>query len=141
MRLSNNQKILIHLFLITSLTLLLKPNANAQAQSDKVFAYNDYGHNRHSFNEPKDNSIYVRTDIGKHDAEATDAQLLPTIDFHRTSENFYSKPPAYHLIKNRKAYLAHNLMPRMVYSVELKHSARLTFKLFKLVIVPLWQSK
>jgi hypothetical protein len=135
MRLSNTLKLLIHFFLITSLTLLLKPNANAQAAPSTVFAYNDY---RHTGSE--DDHIYIRTDIGKHDEEPTDAELLPTINFHQASES--SKPFSYHLSKNnRKVYLAHNTIPMMVYSIDLKHSARLTFKLFKLVIVPLWESK
>jgi hypothetical protein len=135
MRLSNNQKFFIHIFLITSLTLLLKPNVNAQAVQSTVFAYNDYRQNR-----SEDDHIYIRIDIGKHDEEPTDAALLPTINFHHASESL--KPFFYHLSKNnRKVYLAHNTTPMMVYSIDLKYSARLTFKLFKVVIVPLWQSK
>ncbi|WP_426670108.1 hypothetical protein ACPPVU_02455 [Mucilaginibacter sp. McL0603] len=143
MRLSNKQKFLIHFSLIISLTLLLKTNANAQAaQSDNVFAYNDYLHNRSLSNESEADHIYIRADVNNHDEEPADEQILPTINFHRASENFYSKPFAYRLAKNnRKAYPAHGIMPTMVYSIDLKHSARLTFKLFKLVIVPLWQSK
>ena len=135
MRLSNNQKFLIHFFLITSLTLLLKPNANAQAVPSTVFAYNDYRHNR-----PEADHIYISADISKHDEEPGDAQLLPTINFHQASESL--KPFSYRLVKNnRKAYQTHSSIPMMVYSIDLKHSAHLTFKLFKLVIVPLWQSK
>ena len=135
MRLSNNQKFLIRIFLITSLTLLLKSNANAQAVQSTVFAYNDYGHTR-----SEDDHIYIGADISKHDEESTDEQIVPTINFHQASES--SKPFSYRLIKNnRKAYLAHSSIPMMVYSIDLKHSARFTFKLFKLVIVPFWQSK
>jgi hypothetical protein len=136
MRLSNNQKFLIHIFLITSLTLLVKPNANAQAiRSDNVFAYNDYRHTR-----SEDDDIYIGYDIGKHDEEPSDAELLPTINFHQASES--SKLFSYRLIKNnRKACMAHRSIPMMIYSINLKHRARLTFKLFKLVIVPFWQSK
>lgn len=135
MRLSNTLKFPIHFFLITSLTLLLKPNANAQAVPSTVFAYNDYRHNR-----SEDGHIYIGADVNKHDAEPTDAELLPTINFHQASESL--RPFSCRLVKNnRKAYLAHSSIPMMVYSIDLKHSAHLTFKLFKLVIVPLWQSK
>ena len=143
MRLSNNQKFLIHFFLITSLTLLLKPNANAQAvRSDNVFAYNDSRHNRSLSNDPEADLIYIRADLNKHDEELTDTQMLPTINFPRMMENLCLKPLAYQAVKNNgKVYHAHNITLIRVYSVDLNHSARLTFKLFKLVIVPLWQSK
>jgi hypothetical protein len=136
MRLSNTQKILIHFFLITCVTLLLKSNANAQAiRADNVFAYNDYRHAR-----SEDDHIYIGADISKHDEESTDEQIVFTINFHQASESL--TPLSYRLIKNnRKAYLAHSSIPMMAYSIDLKHSARLTFKVFKLVIVPLWQSK
>ena len=142
MRLSNNQKFLIHIFLITSLTLLLKSNANAQVvRSDNVFAYNDSRHKRSLSDDPEADLIYIRADLNKHDEEPTDTQMLPTINFPRMMENL-SKPLAYHMIKNNsKLYQVHNVTLIRTYSIDLNHSARLTFKLFKLVIVPLWQSK
>ena len=78
MRLSNNQKFLIRFFLITSLTLLLKPNANAQAVQSTVFAYNDYGHNRHVSIEPGNEPIYLGVDISRHDEE-TNSEVSPSI--------------------------------------------------------------
>jgi len=135
MRLSNNQKLLLQFFLITFLTLLLKPNANAQAVQSTVFAYNDFRHNR-----DEDERIYIGANVEKHDEETTEAEVLPTINFHR--ESVYLKPLLYRMMKNnKKVYLAQARTPVVAYSIDVNHSARLTFKLFKLVIVPLWQSK
>jgi hypothetical protein len=138
MRLSNTQKFLIHFFLITSLTLLLKPNANAQTvQPNNVFAYNDYRHNN-----SEDDHIYIGADMSKHDEGPAEAELLPTMNFHRILENFYLKSLAYHTIRNNsKAYQLHNITLIRTYSIDLKQTAHLTFKVFELVIVPLWQSK
>jgi hypothetical protein len=137
-RLSNTKISLLHFFLITSLTLLLKPNATAQTVSSaNVFAYNDNRHNGFLFNELQDDRIYTGASIDKHDEAQTDAPTLTSLDFPRTLESLYLKPITYHAIKNYPRYA---ILVR-VYSIELKHSARLTFKPFKLVIVPFWQSK
>jgi hypothetical protein len=138
MRLSNTKTIFLHFSLITSLTLLLKPNANAQTVSSaKVFAYNDDRHNGPLFNDLRDDRIYTGASTDNHDEGLTDAPALPSLNFLRTTETLYLKPLAYHAIKS---YPRHVIL-RQIYSIELKHSGRLTFKPFKLVIVPFWQSK
>jgi hypothetical protein len=143
MRLSNTQTLLIYFFLINFLTLFLKPDANAQTVLfANSLAYNDYRQNRLSFHHTKDNYTYNVADILKSDGEFTGVQALPAFDFRRTSETFHLQLSAYHVLKNNgKVYPGHRSIPARVYSVDLKHCARLTFKLFKLVILPLWQSK
>jgi len=138
MRLSNTKKIFLHFFLITSLTLLLKPNATAQtASSANVFAYNEHRHNDSLFNKLQDDRIYTGASTNNHDEGQKDEPALPSLDFLHTSEILYSKPPVYHTVKS---YQHHTILAQ-IYSFELKHCGRLTFKPFKLVIVAFWQSK
>lgn len=142
MRLSCTKASIPCFFLFISLTLLLNPVANAQAISfANVFAYNTV-HNRSSMNEPENAPGYAEPITDKHDVKLAGLQELPSLDFYHASENLSLKPFTRHTNKNfGKAYSPHSIMLARVYSFELNHSARLTFKLFKLVIVPLWQSK
>ena len=141
MRLSNIQILLILFFLINFLTPFLNPNANAQTVSfANSPAYNDYRHNRLSFDRTTDNNTYNMAGLPNSGGGVTGMQALPAFDFRRTAETFHLQISAYREIRNIGKYPVHSILAR-VYSVNLKHSARLTFKLFKLVIFPLWQSK
>jgi hypothetical protein len=142
MRLSCTKTSILRFFLFIFLTLLLNPNANAQAVSFvNVFAYNTV-HNRSSMNESENEPGYADPIIDKHDIKLAGIQELPSLNFYHATESLSLKPPAYHTNKNLgKAYSPRCIIPARVCSFELNHSARLTFKLFKLVIVPLWQSK
>lgn len=142
MRLSCTKTSISCFFLIILLTLLFNPGANAQAVSSaNVFAYNTV-HNISSTNEAKNEPGYAKPIIDKHDVKLAALQELPSLNFYRASERLSLRPPAYHMNKNfGKAYPHRSIIPARMYTFELKHSARLTFKLFKLVIVPLWQSK
>jgi hypothetical protein len=143
MRLSNIQILLLHFFLINFLTLFLNLNSNAQTVSfASNLTYNDYRQNRFSFNRTTDNYPYNAADIPESGGEFTGVQALPAFDFRRTSETFHLQLSVYHLRRNYgKIYPVHSIIPARVYSVDLKHCAHLTFKLFKLVILALWQSK
>jgi hypothetical protein len=139
MRLSNIQTSLICFFLINFLTLFLKPDALAQTVS---FANNPARQSHLSFDRITDNYISDVADVPKSSGEFTGVQILPAFDFRRASETFHFQPSAYNVLRNNgKVYTGHRSIPARVYSVDLKHCARLTFKLFKLVILPLWQSK
>ena len=142
MRLSCTKTSIPCFFLILSLTLLLNPVANAQAVSfANVFAYNTV-HNRSSMNELENEPGYAEPITDNHNVKLAVVQELPSLDFYHTSKSLSLKPPAYHTNKTfGKAYSPRCIIPARVCSFELNHSARLTFKLFKLVIVPLWQSK
>ena len=142
MRLSCTKTSILRFFLFIFLTLLLNPNANAQAVSfANVFAYNTV-HNRSSMNEPENEPVYAEPITDKHDVKLGSLQELPSLDFYHASESLHLRPSAYHMIKSfGRAYPRRSIIPARMYTFELNHSARLTFKLFKLVIVPLWQSK
>jgi len=143
MRLSNIQILLVHFFLINFLTLYFKPNASAQTVSfANNLACNDYRQKPFSFDHRTDHYAYNVADIPKPDVEFIGVQALPASDFRHTSEAFHLHLFADHVLKNNgKVYPVHSIILARVYSVDLKHSARLTFRLFKLVILPLWQSK
>jgi len=103
MRLSNIPILLIHFFMFTFLTLLLKPNANAQTVSFAGnFTYNNYQRNRVSSGNTTDNYTNNVTDIPGADTEFTSVQAPLSFDFRRTSETFYLKLSAYHVLKARK---------------------------------------
>ena len=142
MRLSCTKTSILHFFLFIFLTVLLNSTANAQAISfANVFAYNTL-HNKSSMNEPENEPVYAESITDRHDVKLAGIQELPSLDFYRTLEILHLKPSAYHVIKSfGKAYPRRSIIPARMYTFELNHSARLTFKLFKLVIVPLWQSK
>jgi len=139
MRLSNTQKLLACLLLNTLLTFLLKPAANAQsAPVAKVFAYNDHSNKSDLFVEPADEPPDIATDKHSADEKPNGALLTTPLYFRRTLENITSDLPASQsIINNCKVSPAHNFSLARVYSINLYHSARLTFKLFKLIIVPL----
>jgi hypothetical protein len=126
-------------FLTISLTLLLNPTANAQAVSfANVFAYNTV-RNRFSMNKSENEPGYAEPIVDKHDVKLAGLQELSSLNFYHASESLRLKPPAHHVIKSFcKAYPHRNIIPARMYTFELNHSARLTFKLFKLVIIPLW---
>ena len=139
MRLSNTQKLLACLLLNTFLTLFLKPAANAQSTPvTKVFAYNDYSNKHNLFNEPADEPPDIATDKHSADEKPNGAPLTTPLYFRRSLENITSDLLASPSIKNNfKVSPPHNFGLARVYSIDLYHSARLTFKLFKLIIVPL----
>ncbi len=139
MRLSNTQKLFACLLFNTLLTLLLKPAASAQsAPVAKVFAYNDYSNKNNLFNEPADEPPDITPDKHNADEKPNAAPLTPPLYFRHTLENMTSDLPASPSITNNcKASPPHNFGLARVYSIDLYHSARLTFKLFKLIIVPL----
>lgn len=142
MRLSCTKTPIPYFFPIIFLTLLLEPGAKAQAvSSPNVFAYNTV-HNRSSTHESENEPVYAEPVTDKHDVKLAGLQELTTLNFYHASESLYLKIPAYHTNKNfGKGYPRRSIIPARMYSFELNHSARLTFKIFKLVIVPLWQSK
>jgi len=139
MRLSYTKTSTPRLFLIISLTLLLNPGASAQAVSfANVFAYNTV-HNRSSMNESENAPGYAEPIADKHDIKLAGIRELSSLDFYHASENLPLKSFAYHTNKNLgKSYSPRSIMLARACCFELKHSARLTFKVFKLVIVPLW---
>jgi hypothetical protein len=93
-------------------------------------------------NESENGPGYAEPITDKHDVKPGSLQELPSLDFYHASEKLYLKPSVYHMIKSfGKAYPRRSIIPARMYTFELKHSACITFKLFKLVIVPLWQSK
>jgi len=142
MRLSNAQTSLLHLFLIISLTLLLNPDAKGQDTSfAKVFAYNSR-HNHPLFDKTRGDYNEMETDIYSGDSGLTAAQTLAPFYFHRVVKKLYPAKSAYQVIQsNFKVCPPHRVILARVYSIDLNHSARVTFKLVKLVIVPLWYSK
>ena len=138
MRLSNTKALPLHFFLITSLTLLLKPNATAQTVSSaNVFALNGHRHNDSLFNKLQDDHIYTGARTDNHDKGQNDEPASPSLDFLHTPEILNLRPLAYHAVR----FYPRKTMLITLYSFELKHGGRLTFKPFKLVIVPFWQSK
>jgi hypothetical protein len=137
MRLSNAKKLLLLFFLINSLTFLLKPNANAQATVfPNVFAYNDYRNIHHKFNELPDTANEIRPDVHVPDEQPAGCEVLTPFDFRRASESLRLNPSAA-ISNNSKTYRARPVIHTHLYSADLGRSARITFKLFKLVIMPL----
>jgi len=141
MRLSYTKTLFLHSFLIISLTLLLNPTANAQQISfANAFTFNNM-HNRYSINEPESDPVYVGPTENNRDVNPVDKPELSVSNFYHKSENLYLKPRIHNLNNSSQVYPAHSIIPARIYSIELKHSVRFTFKLFKLMILPLWQSK
>lgn len=138
MRLSNKNKILLLFFLITFLTFLIKSNAKAQTASlANVFAYNYHRNNDALFYKLQDDRSNAGPGTDKHGEEQKEEPALPALDFLHTWEILNLRPLACHAV----IFFPRQAKFSPLYSFELKHSGRLTFKPFKLVIVPFWQSK
>lgn len=132
MRLSTAQKILLQILLINFLTLILKPQANAQALLASNYSV---GNNRHGpalFNEeenenersgvePNENTILTHTDL--------------RIDYYHPIN----------LVSNRVAENNFKVYPKFcprfsrIYATCFRSNMRVAFKPFKLIITPLWK--
>jgi len=143
MRLSNAQSSFFPLFLIISLTLLPKINAGApNTRFANVLAFNAYRHSPASFDQTGDDYNEIGVDICKRDSGLTGSLSLPAFNFRDISENANLKPGVFWVVKNNcKLYPRRPIIPARFHNIVLNHRIRLTFKLLKLVIVPLWYSK
>lgn len=137
MRLSNTQKLLIHLLLINFLTLFSRHDAKAQIPLfANNFTYKDHRKNRFLLVNAKDTPNFNIVDTVNSDAGFTTIQASAITSFRHSSETF--QMPAHRIvIDNVKGCTRHSIIP-CLYSIDLRHGARLTFKIFKLVISPLW---
>ena len=132
MRLSYTPISLLQFFLVAFLTLFLQPCARAQS----ILAVNYQRHhfeNNHTLVEVAgDESIQPETISEKYTAEA-DNKYPPAINFLRctittlTTQNSCKIYAGYHPLRVR------------IYSTNIRHSMRITVKLFKVVIVPMWR--
>jgi len=142
MRLSTTQKLLIPFFLINFLTLFLKADANAQSLLASNFSFNNYLHSRTLLDESENDSNYPETDAPQQDIRPVAAHVTLPVNYYHIPENSYSNLLPYHTAKsNFKVYKRYRPILGRVYSTNLMNSVRVTFKLFKVVIIPLWQSK
>lgn len=141
MRLSYTKTLLIHLFLIISPTFLFNPTANAQqVLFANTFTSNSI-HSRYAMNESENEPIGIEPTESSYGVTMVD-KTEPILGFYCRSESLYLKPLIYHLNKSfGKPYPSSSVIHTQVCSIGLKHGIRFTFKLFKMVIVPLWQSK
>ncbi|MBS1520585.1 MAG: hypothetical protein JST50_06285 [Bacteroidetes bacterium] len=134
MRLSYTPISLLHIFLITFLTLFLKPDAKAQT----MLAVNVKHHLEKDLsliNVGDNDLIHSEHLAEKHDEDLVNEGCPSTVNFlHPTT---LVLP-----IKNAgKIYSGYHPLRVRIYSASIPHSMRITVKLFKVVIVPLWHSK
>jgi len=135
MRLSNTPVLLLHFFLISFLTLFLKPNVNAQCiPLPNGFAHNDYWHKRPLFDALDNGFTYIEADIYERDGRLIVAHLFPALNYSRTLENLYLKPLLDHVRKNNgKVYAGYNHPVTLM--IDIKSDAERTY----IVLKPLLQ--
>jgi hypothetical protein len=133
MRLSYTPISLLHFFLITFLTLFLKIDAKAQS----MLAVNS---SRHHFEHDRSFVPVVDNDHSEPIPEKYDGSLLN--EGHPASVNFLHNQAALLPTKNQeRIYTGYHPLRVRIYSASIQNSMRVTVKLFKVVIVPLWYSK
>ena len=133
MRLSCTPVSILRFFLITSLTLFLKPDARAQS----MLAANSLHHssyNKSSVEIADGDPIQSEAKTEKYSAEVDDRYLYTANFLRRTvpvspSSNSCRIFTGYHPPRVR------------IYSACIQHSMSITVKFFKVVIVPLWYAR
>ena len=131
-RLSYTTISLLHFFLIAFLTFFLKPDARAQSMLAVNFSHHHFAHERPVVEVADSDLIHSESIPEKHDGGLFIADSSSRVNFLRIStslvpiKNFGRTCTGYHPWRMR------------IYSTSIQHSMRVTVKLFKVVIVPLW---
>jgi hypothetical protein len=136
MRLSYTPISLLHFFLITFLTLFLNPDAKAQS----ILAVNVTHHHHFENDRPLINVADNDIIQSEYITEKYDGSLLN--EGYSSTVNFPHAGTLLLPIKNPgRIYAGYHPLRMRIYSASIQHSMRITIKLFKVVIVPLWHSK
>ena len=131
MRLSCTPIPLLPIFLITFLTLFLKPDAKAQSMLAVNFPHNHFSHDRPSVETTSEESVQPEVISEKYSAEV-ESRYLSTVNFMRSTVAVLP-------VQNyNRIYTGYDPLRARIYSTSIPHSMRITVKLFKVVIVPLW---
>jgi hypothetical protein len=133
MRLSYTPISLLPFFLITFLTLFLKPDAKAQS----MLAVNSSHHSSH------DHSLVEVIGNEPIQSESISEKYSPeVVSRYPTAVNFMHSTITDLPIQNpHKLYTVYHPFRVRIYSTCIPNSMRITVKFFKVVIVPLWYAR
>ncbi|HEY9001918.1 MAG TPA: hypothetical protein VIM89_11240 [Mucilaginibacter sp.] len=132
MRLSCTKISLLHFFLITFLALFLKPDVKAQTMLAVNFTNHHFEHNRPLIDIGDNDLTYSEPGPEKPGKVLINEGYPSTVNFPHT-------PILLLPIKNTsRMYAGYHPLRVRIYSASIPHSMRITVKLFKVVIVPLW---
>ena len=133
MRLSYTPISFLHFILIIFLTLSLKPEAKAQSMLAANSSRHHFEHDRHLVDLDNDDlSEFIQE---KYGVNLLNAENSSTVNFLRSQIPLL---PTKSVGKINTGY--HPLRVR-IYSASIPNSMRVTVKLFKVVVVPLWYAR
>lgn len=134
MRLSYAPISLLQFFLITLLTLFLKPDARAQSMLAVNSSHHHYEHRQHFIDITDDESIQPGAISEKYVAEVGNG-YPSTVNF------LHGTIPVFPVLNSHKIYTGYHPLRVRIYSTSIENSMRVTVKLLKVVIVPLWYTR
>jgi len=130
MRLSYAPISLLQFFLITFLTLFLKPDAKAQSMLAVNSLHHHFERGR-TLVEINDNG-HLESIPGKYDGSLLNEGNSSTVNFLHAQVSLSPTKTV------ERIYTGYHPLHVRIYSASIQHSMRVTVKLFKVVIVPLW---
>ena len=133
MRLSCTLVSILRFFLITFLTLFLKPDAGAQSMLAANSLYHS-SYNKSSVANADNEPIVSEANTEKRSAEV-DNRYSSRVNFINSTVPVSQAANAYRI------FTGYHPLPVRIYSTCIQHSMHITVKFFKVVIVPLWYSK
>ena len=125
MRLSYTPILLLQFYLITFLTLSLKPDAKAQS----MITVNS---SRHHFDPGSPDNDHSESIPDKYAGSVLNEEYSSTVNFQHISIPLLPARSA------GRVYAGYHPLHVRIYSASIQNSVRVTIKLFKVVIVPLW---
>jgi len=133
-RLSYTPISLLQFFLITFLTLFLKPDARAQSMLAVNFTKHHFTQESAAVEIIKDEVIHPDSISARYD-ESVNSRYRSTIDFLR------SPAPVLLIPDSHRIFTAYHAPLIRIYSANIQHSMHISVKFFKVVIVPLWYAR
>ena len=116
---------LLQFFLITSLTLFIKPDVKAQS----MLAVNS---SRHQFDLGSPDNDHSESIPDKYAVSVINEGYSSTVNFQHIPMPLLPARSA------ARVYTGYHPLHVRIYSASIQNSVRVTIKLFKVVIVPLW---
>lgn len=135
MRLSYTPISLVNIFLITFLTLFLKPEAKAQSVLAVNFPHHHFARAQNLVAAADSDLIHSEFIPENRD------EVMPAVDY-AVKVNFLHTSVPYPSIKNPgRVYTGYHPLLVRIYSTSIQNRMRVTLKCFKVVVVPLWYAR